>query len=141
MTEALSKLNFRDIGSLPTHDGRIVRPGLIYRSEGPASFAPVHREELAALSIPVIELHLSNPAAREAFRHHSYVSSAATGVIAGYTLKLGENARQGRLRCHPGGDPSRIGRGAAAKRRWLCVQHGHFLHRASGWGVLPDTQR
>ncbi|KAK0349138.1 hypothetical protein LTR94_034359 [Friedmanniomyces endolithicus] len=35
------------------------------------------------LTIPVIELHLSNPAAREAFRHHSYVSSAATGVIAG----------------------------------------------------------
>ena len=32
----------------------------------------------------VIELHLSNPAAREAFRHHSYVSSAATGVIAGF---------------------------------------------------------
>ena len=36
------------------------------------------------LSIPVIELHLSNPAARETFRHHSYVSSAATGVIAGF---------------------------------------------------------
>ncbi|MEG2313721.1 type II 3-dehydroquinate dehydratase, partial [Brevundimonas sp.] len=35
------------------------------------------------LSIPVIECHLSNPAAREAFRHHSYVSLAATGVIAG----------------------------------------------------------
>lgn len=54
MTEALSKLNFRDIGGLPTHDGRIVRPGLIYRSEGPASFAPVHREELAALNIRLV---------------------------------------------------------------------------------------
>ncbi len=31
----------------------------------------------------VIELHLSNPAAREPFRHHSYVALAATGVIAG----------------------------------------------------------
>ena len=41
-------------------------------------------DALKTLSIPVIELHLSNPAAREAFRHHSYVSSVATGVIAGF---------------------------------------------------------
>ena len=41
-------------------------------------------DALKTLSIPVIELHLSNPATREAFRHHSYVSSAATGVIAGF---------------------------------------------------------
>ena len=41
-------------------------------------------DALKALSIPVIELHLSNPAAREAFRHRSYVSSAATGVIPGF---------------------------------------------------------
>jgi len=31
-----------------------------------------------------IELHLSNPAAREAFRHHSYVALGATAVIAGF---------------------------------------------------------
>ena len=40
-------------------------------------------DALKTLSIPIIECHLSNPAAREAFRHHSYVSLAATGVIAG----------------------------------------------------------
>ena len=33
---------------------------------------------------PVIEVHLSNPAARESFRRRSYVSLAATGVIAGF---------------------------------------------------------
>ncbi|MEM0987767.1 MAG: type II 3-dehydroquinate dehydratase [Pseudomonadota bacterium] len=33
---------------------------------------------------PVIELHLSNPHAREAFRHHSYVSPLATGIVAGF---------------------------------------------------------
>ena len=32
----------------------------------------------------MVECHLSNPSAREAFRHHSYVSLAATGVIAGF---------------------------------------------------------
>jgi len=41
-------------------------------------------DALKALSIPIIECHLSNPAAREAFRHKSYVSLAASGVIAGF---------------------------------------------------------
>ncbi|MEM6549460.1 MAG: type II 3-dehydroquinate dehydratase [Pseudomonadota bacterium] len=41
-------------------------------------------DALKALSIPAIELHLSNPARREAFRHHSYVALGVTGVIAGF---------------------------------------------------------
>ena len=36
-----------------------------------------------ALSHPMIEVHLSNPYAREHFRHRSFVSAAATGVICG----------------------------------------------------------
>jgi 3-dehydroquinate dehydratase-2 len=32
----------------------------------------------------VIEVHLSNPAAREAYRHHSYVGMAAKGSVAGF---------------------------------------------------------
>ena len=54
MTEALSKLNFRDVGGLPTEDGQVLRPGMIYRSEGPASFQEVHRSELAALDIRLV---------------------------------------------------------------------------------------
>jgi 3-dehydroquinate dehydratase-2 len=41
-------------------------------------------DALKALSVPIIECHLSNPHARESFRHHSYVSLAANGVIAGF---------------------------------------------------------
>ncbi len=54
-------------------------------------------DALKTLSVPVIELHLSNPAAREAFRHHSYVSSAATGVIAGFGASGYELAVQAAL--------------------------------------------
>ena len=37
--------------------------------------------------LQVVELHLSNPHRREPFRHHSYVSMAATGVVAGFGAK------------------------------------------------------
>jgi 3-dehydroquinate dehydratase II len=41
-------------------------------------------DALKALSIPVCEVHVSNPAAREAFRHHSHVGAAATGAVTGF---------------------------------------------------------
>jgi 3-dehydroquinate dehydratase-2 len=41
-------------------------------------------DALKMLAIPVVECHLSNPAAREAFRHQTYVSLAATGVVSGF---------------------------------------------------------
>lgn len=51
------------------------------------------RDAAAQLPVPFIEVHLSNPLAREEFRHTSYTASLARGVIAGfgvesYTLAL-----------------------------------------------------
>ena len=40
-------------------------------------------DALRAAELPVVECHLSNPAAREDFRRHTYVSLAATGLVSG----------------------------------------------------------
>lgn len=40
-------------------------------------------DALLMCEMPIIELHLSNPHRRDQFRHHSYVSLVATGIVAG----------------------------------------------------------
>ena len=41
------------------------------------------RDALSAIKVPFVEVHLSNIYARETFRHHSYFSDIAVGVISG----------------------------------------------------------
>ena len=41
-------------------------------------------DAIKAIDVPVIEVHLSNPATREAFREKSFIASAAKGTIAGF---------------------------------------------------------
>lgn len=41
-------------------------------------------DALKLLAIPIIEVHLSNPGARESFRHQSFITPVAKGVIAGF---------------------------------------------------------
>ena len=50
------------------------------------------RDALAAVAIPFIEVHLSNPYAREMFRRHSYLSDLAVGVIAGFGAESYQHA-------------------------------------------------
>ena len=42
------------------------------------------RDALAGIDRPFVEVHLSNPAARESFRHRSYLAPVAAGVVAGF---------------------------------------------------------
>lgn len=52
------------------------------------------RDAISAVSIPFVEVHLSNVYARESFRHHSYFSDIAVGVISG----LGSEGYEAALR-------------------------------------------
>ena len=56
------------------------------------------RDALAAVAIPFIEVHISNVHAREAFRHRSYFSDIALGVICGLGVQGYELALQAAIR-------------------------------------------
>lgn len=43
-------------------------------------------DAVVAISSPVVEVHISNTFARESFRHHSYLSAVAKGIIVGFGL-------------------------------------------------------
>ena len=66
------------------HEARADAAGIVIN---PAAFTHTSVaifDALKAFSGPIFEVHISNVHQREVFRHHSYVSLAATGVIAGF---------------------------------------------------------
>ena len=66
------------------HEAREAASGLVIN---PAAFTHTSVALLDALNTfdhPIIEVHISNIHQREAFRHHSYISPIASGVIAGF---------------------------------------------------------
>ena len=67
-------------GAGRTHAGLIVNAG------GYTHTSVALLDALVASGLPVVEVHLSNIFRREEFRHHSYVSRAATGIICGFGL-------------------------------------------------------
>ena len=80
-------------------EARTAASGLIVNPAAYGHGSVAILDALLALDIPVIEVHLSNIHRREPFRHHSYVSQAATGVICGlgaegYDLALTALARR-----------------------------------------------
>ncbi len=69
------------------HEARHAAAGIVIN---PAAFTHTSVAVLDALNAyegPVIEVHISNVHKREAFRHHSYVSARAEGVIAGLGIE------------------------------------------------------
>lgn len=66
------------------HEARESASALIINPAGYGHTSIALLDALKTLSIPVIECHLSNPAAREEFRRHTFVSLAATGIVSGF---------------------------------------------------------
>ena len=64
-------------------EARASAAALVINPAGYGHTSVALHDALKTLSIPVVECHLSNPAQREAFRHLSYVSLVAAGVIQG----------------------------------------------------------
>ena len=90
--EAAAAFQLEVLAKQSNHEGQIIdwihepdpdRVGVVINPGGLAHTSVVLRDAIAALSVPVVEVHISNVHKREEFRHHSYLAPVVTGVVAG----------------------------------------------------------
>jgi 3-dehydroquinate dehydratase-2 len=68
------------------HEAADARAPVILNPAAFTHYSYAVRDACAQLTAPLIEVHISNPAAREAFRHTSVIADVATGTIAGFGI-------------------------------------------------------
>ena len=66
------------------HEARLKAQGIIINAGAYTHTSVALHDALKGVGLPAIEVHLSNVYKRESFRHHSYISPAAHGVICGF---------------------------------------------------------
>ncbi len=80
--ELINKLHEIGFGNL----GDLAYDGIILNAAAYTHTSIAIADAISAIKIPVIEVHISNVYAREAFRHKSYLSAYCKGVICGFGL-------------------------------------------------------
>jgi 3-dehydroquinate dehydratase II len=64
--------------------GRLI--GVVFNAGAYTHTSVALHDAIKGTGVPVIEVHISNVHAREAFRHHSYLSPAAAGIVVGFGI-------------------------------------------------------